>query len=311
LNVNDGRTGGGGVAPGGFPDQAPFWQTFVDPVKNHKGTGGGSGGGAGYGGGGAGYGSQGGSQGENRSRQDALQPCTVKQVLEAAGPDDNLTINNVSLQQVTVVALLSNVETQVTMMTMTLDDGSGKINCVHMLPPDESANDAASFRRNSLRDGTWVRLVGRIVVASGNRQLEAYMLRAVGDHNELIYHRLDVTRTMLAQTRGKKAANINNNGNGNFVSTTPGGMTGVTSGIDGLALEPTLRAVFDYAKQRHEDTKNIPGNMNEPSFTVEDIMRDVPGCKSHKDTREALDRLASDGHVYSTTDDDHYAFCQV
>jgi len=213
----------------------------------------------------------------------------VKQVLEAAGPDDNLTINNVSLQQVTVVALLSNVETQVTMMTMTLDDGSGKINCVHMLPPDESANDAASFRRNSLRDGTWVRLVGRIVVASGNRQLEAYMLRAVGDHNELIYHRLDVTRTMLAQTRGKKAANIN----------------------DGLALEPTLRAVFDYAKQRHEDTKNIPGNMNEPSFTVEDIMRDVPGCKSHKDTREALDRLASDGHVYSTTDDDHYAFCQV
>ena len=228
----------------------------------------------------------------------------MKQILEARGPDNELTVNGVALQQVTLVGQLSQVDTQVTVMKMRLDDGSGAIECSHMLPPDEDANpDAGMHRRQLLRDGTWARVVGRVMVAGGARQLEAFMLRPLADHNELTYHRLDVVRTFLAQTRPRKRAGP--------VNATA--MQGVTNGAppavgaDGLNLNPVSRAVYEYAKQRHESNKNS----DEISISVADVVRDVPQCGSHANAKSILDQLASDGYVYTTIDDDHFAFCQM
>ncbi len=138
-------------------------------------TGGGGGGGAGM--------------RENRSRQDALQPVMIKQLLDAShkGPDDQYEVNGVSLQQVTLVARLSAVNMQVTMMAMKLDDGSGEMECVHMLPPDEdqSSREYALQKRQLLRDGAWARVSGaspRLAATARSRHIAPRRRRPQRDH---------------------------------------------------------------------------------------------------------------------------------
>lgn len=254
-----------------------------------------------------------------RTRTEALQPATVKQLLEAtqSGPSDEYSVNGVGLQQVTLVARLSRVNVQVTMMSMTLDDGTGTLECVHMLPPDEDAagKEYALQRRQLLRDGAWARIAGRVTEAGGARQVEAFMLRAVDDHNELTYHRLDVVKTMVAQTKTRKRPMGGFGGGtqgvamgGAGVGMGMGGGGAQTIGADGLMLSQVQRAVFEYAKQRHDASNSGDGEM---SISVADVARDVPAVGSAQAAKQVLDDLASDGHVYSTHDENHYAFCQV
>lgn len=252
---------------------------------------------------------------DNRARRDALQPATIKQLLEASGGDDQLTVNGVGLQQVTVVARLYDVVTQVTMMSMRLDDGSGTIDVVMLLPPDEannaSARDVALARRQRLRDGAWARIVGQVRVQSGHRKLEAFMVRALDNHAEIVYHRLDVVRVFLAQTQPRKPRVSPTAATG--VDGLLGNSTGTSGGTaqlgaDGLMLDPAQRSVLDYARQRCEASKN---SGVDTSISLEDVARDVPSVGNVQYAKQILENLASDGHVFTTIDEDHYAYCVV
>lgn len=229
----------------------------------------------------------------------------MAQILAAEGPDEQLTINGVALQQVSVVGQLREVDVQVTMMSMRVDDGSGMIECVHLLPPDEDAarSDTAQARRAMLQNGAWARIVGRITNTGGQRQIEAYMLRAITDHNEITFHRLDVIRTLLAQTRPRKQTSNFNGTPMRGTSTPMGAVPG-----DGM-LNDLARAVFEYARQRYDQQA---GSGTEGSFSVNDVIRDVPSCGNAYDkAKEVLESLASDGHVYTTLDENTYAFCKM
>ena len=332
-NAGYGGYGGGGYGGGGYGggDGGGGYGGGGYGGGGYGGGGGGygyGGGGAGYGGGGGGYGADGGggymtnnagggggSQRQDHRRQDAVQPCTIKQVLEAKhdSPDDQFAVNGIALQQVTLVARLSNVNVQVTMMNMSLDDGSGIIECVHMLPADEdSTREYAMQKRQLLRDGAWARVVGAVSDVGGNRQIEAYRLRAVDDHNEITYHRLDVVKTFLAQTKPRPVKNLPAIPNVGGAGPMDGGM-GMGGNVamqtgDGMNLQPMHRAVYEYAKQRHEAAAAHQG---ESSISVEEVARDIPMVRTARQAKQVLEALASDGHVYTTLDEDHYAFCQI
>lgn len=261
------------------------------------------GGGGGYGGGGGG----GGGGGYN----DSLVAATIKQVQDAdagSGDDKHYTINGVPASQVTVVARIIKAEVQMTAISLVLDDGTGTIEGSHMLPADEdAANEHAVAKRQRITDGAWVRIVAGVQVVDGKRNLAVFRVRPVDDHNEIVYHRLDVVKTFLAQTRGKAGAK---GGAGGLAGGGFGGM-GMNTGMadaenavtDSLALNPIQRAAYDYVQARH--SPDVPG------VSVEDIMRDVPGFNSVQMVKEVMEHLASDGHVFTTVDENHYSFCHV
>lgn len=269
------------------------------------------GGGTGYGGGGGGYGGGGSGGRSGGGYNDSLVAATIKQVHEAqagSGDDKHYNINGVSSSQVTLVARIIKAEVQMTAISLVLDDGTGTIDGSHMLPADEdAANEHAVAKRQRITDGAWVRVVAGVQVVDGKRNLAVFRVRPVDDYNEIVYHRLDVVRTFLAQTRGKAGAKGAGGGMGAGGFGTMGGNTGVAdvgnAVTDSLALNPIQRAAYDYVQARHSP--------DGPGVSVEDIMRDVPGFSSIQMVKEVMEHLASDGHVFTTVDENHYSFCHV
>lgn len=253
-------------------------------------------------------GTQGGSQGgERQSYLDTLQGVTIKQIIGAGteGGDDKFVINGQHTQQVTLVARIKKAEVQVTMISLLLDDCTGLISGSHMLPADEemATNEFAVQKRARIKDGAWVRVTGTIQVMDGERRLSIYRIRPVDDANEIMYHRLDAVKTFLAQTRAK--------GNVNGVTSaapmqkmeTDMDIGADTGAADGLNLNPVHRAIFDYVKGKMNVSRN--------GVTVEEVRRDAAMGSSLAHVKEVLDTFAADGHMYTTIDENHYAFCKM
>lgn len=302
-----GGYGGGGFGSGGGYGGGGYGGDYA---------GGGGGGymsqGGGYGGGGGGAG---GSQGRGgQGYNDTVAAVTIKQVLDSIsgdGDDKNFVINGVPAGQVTIVGRIISAEIQMTAISVVLDDGTGCIAGSHMLPADEEAgNEAVIAKRQRIREWAWVRVVGGIQIVDGNRALAVFRIRPVDDFNEVVYHRLDVVRTFLAQTKGTKGIG---GGNGIGGMGAGGGAQGMGTGMgmgmmdsgmaDSLALNPIQRKAYEYLQSRHtQDGLGVP---------VEDIFRDVPGFPNIQAVKEVMEHLASDGHVFTTVDENHYSFCQV
>lgn len=309
--------------------------------SGYGGGGGGYGGGSGYGGGGGGggfnndnagggYMTTGGSQGAGGgggggrgNTAETIMPVTLKQIQDAGtepGGSDKLVINGATAEQVTCVARIVQSDTQMTMIAFTLDDCTGRMEGSHVLPADEAsgAHEFAVQKRERLKEGAWVRIVGVIddvSVENGTRRLSIYKIRAVDDMNELLYHRLDVVKTFLSLTRPKQPSGIvknesggavgigitngNTNGNG---ATTNGGTGGAQEvvGPDGLSV--LQREILEYVKSRGD---GHGGN----GVAIIDIQRDISTRTTLEKVREIMENFASDGHVYTSIDDNHFVYC--
>lgn len=267
--------------------------------------------GVGYGGG-VGGGGVGGAGRGGQGYNDTIAAVTIKQVVEAMsgdGDDKNFVINGVPAGQVTIVGRIIYAEMQMTAISIVLDDGSGCIGGSHMLPADEEAgNEAVIAKRQRIREWAWVRVIAGIQIVDGNRALAVFRIRPVDDFNEVVYHRLDVVRTFLGQTRGTKGSGVSSGAEGLGVGGSAQGMgTGMgmmdAGMVDSLALNPIQRKAYEYLQSRHtQDGLGVP---------VEDIFRDVPGFPNIPAVKEVMEHLASDGHVFTTVDENHYSFCQV
>lgn len=310
-------TGGGGGS--GFGGGGGY--------MNNGGDGGGGGGGYGYGGGGGGGGRGG---GEPRPRGDTLQPVTVKQLNTAAhdSPDDKYMINGQTVGLVTFIGRIMSCEVQVTMITLKVDDCTGPVNVVYMIDPEDT--EYARQKREHIKELAWVRVVGTLHDVDGMLQVNASHIKGVPDMNEWTYHRLEVVRAFLSQTmprpagaatgttpvrQGMSKFGISGQGGGAVPFGGYGGNGGDASGGMGASnamdasgfdtgMNKEMSSVYNYLKQRHttEDQSGI---------AITDISRDVPNLGPLSAVRSIMEALASDGHVYSTIDDDHFAFCMA
>jgi replication factor A2 len=275
--------------------------------------------------------------GEGKMRNDTLQPVTIKQLNTAAhdAPDDKYVINGHTLGLVTFLGRIMTCELQVTMITLKMDDCTGQVNVVYMIDPED--NEYSLQKREHVKELAWVRVVGNLNNVDGALQVNALHVKGVDDMNELSYHRLEVVRAFLSQTMPRPAATATGTtpvrqglskvglvasqggggvpfggygggGSGGAGAAGRGMGGGVAGGIDNSAFDSgmsrEMSAVYNYLKQRHH-----PDDQN--GVHVSEIAKNVQGVGSETAIRTIMDSLAGDGHVYSTIDDDHYAFCMA
>jgi replication factor A2 len=266
-------------------------------------------GGGGFANDGGGFLSQGNaSQAEKEKKprdKQSLVPMTIKQFLSAtkAGVDgDEWTVDGRAVQQVRVVGNVLKQDKRETKCTYTLEDQTGMVDATMWINAEEEGETTAARAARSA-PGNYVVVIGQPKEYGGKLYISAYDVRPVDDFNEVTHHFLEAIYSHAKQTHKmnnpQAAAPVNDSfGAFNASSAAPAGGAAAmdtSGGGGGLGLSPDQTRVFNYytAEGTGDEGCNIT--------SVADALG-MPAAA----VRNAVDFLSSEGHLYSTIDDDHH-----
>ncbi|GAB0490192.1 hypothetical protein MMPV_001424 [Pyropia vietnamensis] len=345
-----GAYGGGGGGTGGYGGGGAYGGGGTGGGYGGGGAYGGGGGGGGIGGGGfipggGGGGSSGGGGGGSGAapNADMLQPVTLKQLSTLSSQsDDTFTLNGVVLASVTFVARISTVNVLTTSAKMKMDDLTGSVAVVYWIDAGDSGTgegatgpDAVKLRELFVPQ-TWVRVVGKLSTFQGELNVKASHVVAVEDPNELMFHRLEVVRVFCAQTKlgstgpaGRMGGGVL--GAGGVASGHPrmgapaqgmggpaagrgmggGGMSGTSGlGAGGGGSAALVEGLTHVQSQLLEVIRVRSESITGVSYAEIVTSMQSSGLPESQ-LRAALEVLSSEGHIFSTSDDDHYKVCEV
>ncbi|KAG1687239.1 hypothetical protein DVH05_005290 [Phytophthora capsici] len=257
-----------------------------------------------------------GSQTTPTKRSGAAQsilPVTIKQLQTlsaSSGDDDALRLDGQEVSTVRLVGLLISLTPHSTTMRFQLDDGSGAFDCQYFISADD--DNASEGEMNRLREGSYVRVVGKLRTFQGKASLSCFSVNPVEDMNELTHHLLEVIYTHCYNSKGPL-----NNGKADVTMTSfntptkaaPGGNqwnqpSAATGGFGGgmdygmmdSNFSPEQKAILDVLGTCTSDR----------GLKIDQIYADLNGQMTEQQLRSALNYLTSEGHVYSTIDEDHF-----
>jgi len=273
------------------------------------------GGGFGEGGymqGGGGFGSpMADSQEKKRSaaKAQSILPCTIKQIQSATynQTEDSFKLGNTELNQVKIVGVIRDAQESATNIMYTINDMTGEDIIVRKWIDNEES-DVERERRSACRENTYVRVVGHLKSFKENsRSLIAFYLSPVMDFNEITYHMLDVIHSHLALS---KLPEMSGMATPMRHATTPGGR-----GFQGQMATPG-RMDQGFGGNTGGINAGLTGIQNqihsmitscqlEEGMAFADIKQRLRGV-SDAQIRSTLEFLSNEGHIYSTTDDDHF-----
>jgi len=242
-------------------------------------------------------------QGEKKARRSQnLVPITIKQIQQSA--EDTITVAEMEVHMVQIVGLIRSVDVTSTKITYTISDSTGTIDAVQWLESDNEDDDGS---RAALMENTYCRLAGSVRSHQGKRNLMVFKISPVTDLNLITTHILQVMHTQLKLENIAKMQNDGGMGGGtmggggmshslvgagNFDGNAGGG--GSFSGMSGLTGQQNM--VYQVINQFKD----------EQGVSRDQIYGSLMGKVNRGAVDEQLDFLSSEGHIYSTIDDDHF-----
>ncbi|XP_050402173.1 replication protein A 32 kDa subunit-B isoform X1 [Patella vulgata] len=230
---------------------------------------------------------------KGRSRAQNVLPCTVAQVFNATHSDEKFYSDETEMLQVTIVGLVRAVKETQTRLDYEIDDMTGPpIEVKQFVDNDESL--PAEERVPSMRENTYVRICGHVRSFGGKRSVVAYNMSPITDMNELTCHMLEIIHSHAFNASSGQNTNQTSYGGDNNMSMNQGSYN---SGDGGniLGLTPLQNQI-------HQVIKNNPSDTGASVVSVCQTLRGIP----EKAIKDAIDFLSSEGHIYSTIDEDHY-----
>jgi len=272
---------GGGYGDGGF-DNAGGGGGFMDTSAN--------------------FGTPGGGEKKARRSQN-LVPITIKQIQQS--PEDTVTVAGMEVHMVQIVGLIRAVDVTSTKITYSISDSTGVIDAVQWL---ESDNEDDNDSRANLMENTYCRLAGSVRSHQGKRNLMIFKISPVTDLNRITTHILQVMHTQLKleniskmqdgsmgggqmNVGGSGAMSHSLVGTGNFDGGAGGGSFSGMSGLTG-----PQKLVYQVIMQTSD----------EQGISRDSIYGALMGKVNRGAVDEQLEFLSSEGHIYSTVDDDHF-----
>ncbi|GLD98008.1 hypothetical protein PINS_up006705 [Pythium insidiosum] len=291
---------------GGFMDSASQGASQSTPSKGGRGGGGGGG----------------------RIARDAqtLVPVTVRQLLNRSETDDSIRVDGHEMSNVRVVGLLGNVVPHSTNVNFQLDDGTGVIDGRLFLHGDDL--ERAEEEIAKLRDGMYVRAVGSLRQFQDRLSLNCFTLTPITDFNEITHHFLETiyvhcyhTKGPLQSSGGAKAAADSGMGmnmgmgmggsqlnafgqpqqswnqmNSGYLGHSGGAAMGAMDYNMESSFSPEQKAILDVLGTCTSDR----------GVKIDEIFGQLRGRITEDQLRDALNYLTSEGHVYSTIDENHF-----
>jgi len=221
-------------------------------------------------------------------------PVNIGDILNA--PDEKLKIEDTEVHMVTFVGTVENIESKQTNISYSVRDDTGTIEVVQWIEGEGNAVSSIQVVEN-----TFCRVIGSVRQSQDKRHIMAFRVAPVTNVNEITSHLLETQyiKLKMRQLKSKMGQPFNNN---SVSSNSMGGsMSGPlastgfsSSGITGLTSFQTM--VYSI----------IQATLVETGIEKSQIYSAVKGKMASRDVDAALEFLCSEGHIYSTIDEDHF-----
>jgi len=228
---------------------------------------------------------------KKREKAQNLIPCTVSNIINAKQVEEQFLDDGVDLHQVTVVGIVRSVKESATRLDYDIDDMTGPFLDVRQFV-DNDDNTPDEERTPPMRENTYIRVFGHVRSFGDKRYLVAFKIYQIKDFNEVTSHLLEVIQSRVALQRA--ANNVTQDSNISMAGT--GGNTYAGAQMDSMN---GLSAV-------QQQISLVIRNCNDEQGVHIDVIKQKLKGMPNKAIADALDFLASEGHIYSTVDDEHF-----
>ena len=231
--------------------------------------------------------------GEKRKRAQNLCPIKINDIQLAE--EDGIKIEGREIGMVSVIGQVKTVEQTATKTVYTVEDNSGSIEAVHWTDADASDGIASG-----VSEGMNGRFIGSVRSQQGKKHIMVFKVLPVETKEELKAHELEClyVKLKLKQLNDKETQAI---GGGGSQAGLPNSMIGSNS--TGASQMSTTS--FGNSKQ-DSVFKILSACTREEGMSRDEVMQSLKGRVSKKELDDALEYLSGEGHIYSTTDEDHF-----
>lgn len=166
----------------------------------------------------AGYSENGEAGSQRQQTRTSLTPVTIRQINEATQktPDGEFSVNNVSLNMISITGILRKVENQTSAVSLTIEDGTGSIE-VKRWVDDTITTAAEETEMFQAWENTYVSVTGALKEFNQKKGIQQSKIFPVTDHNQLIYHILYALSNHLEAQGLLNVGAFKSEGNGLFV----------------------------------------------------------------------------------------------
>ncbi|KAM7029427.1 replication protein A 32 kDa subunit [Acridotheres tristis] len=239
-----------------------------------------------------GFGSPSGGQAEKkqRSRSQNIVPCTVSQLLAAEQVDETFRICDVEISQVTIVGIVRHAEKAPTNILYKVDDmTAAPMDVRQWVDTDEAGGENVV-----IPPGTYVKVAGHLRSFQNKKSLVAFKIMPLENMNEFTTHILEIVNAhMILRKNLMSASRVPQSFSSTGISDMGGYGGGSSLPVNGLTAHQSQ--VLNLIKSCH-----VPEGMS-----LQDLKHQLQSM-SMSTIKQAVEFLSSEGHIYSTVDDDHY-----
>ncbi|KFP02862.1 Replication protein A 32 kDa subunit, partial [Calypte anna] len=230
-----------------------------------------------------------------RMRSQNIVPCTVSQLLAAEQVDETFRIRDVEISQVTIMGIIRHAEKAPTNILYKVDDmTAAPMDVRQWVDTDVSTGFLTRGENVVVPPGTYVKVAGHLRSFQNKKSLVAFRIMPLENMNEFTTHILEIVNAhMILRKNLMVASRVPQS----FSSAGIGDMGGYGGGgslpVNGLTAHQSQ--VLNLIKNCP-----VPEGMSLQELKLQLHNMSMPTIK------QAVEFLSSEGHIYSTVDDDHY-----
>ncbi|KAM9532367.1 replication protein A 32 kDa subunit [Guaruba guarouba] len=238
-----------------------------------------------------GFSSPAGTQAEKkqRLRSQNIVPCTVSQLLAAEQVEETFRIGDVEIAQVTIVGIIRHAEKAPTNILYKVDDmTAAPMDVRQWVDTDEAGSENVV-----VPPGTYVKVAGHLRSFQNKRSLVAFKIMPLENMNEFTTHMVEIVNAHMILRRNLMSASKAPQSFSTGMGDVGGYGGGGSLPVNGLTVHQTQ--VLNLIKNCP-----VPEGMSLQELKVQ--LHNM----SMSTIKQAVEFLSSEGHIYSTVDDDHY-----
>eukprot|EP00551_Chaetoceros_affinis_P002890 CAMPEP_0203641558 /NCGR_PEP_ID=MMETSP0088-20131115/6881_1 /ASSEMBLY_ACC=CAM_ASM_001087 /TAXON_ID=426623 /ORGANISM="Chaetoceros affinis, Strain CCMP159" /LENGTH=283 /DNA_ID=CAMNT_0050497043 /DNA_START=38 /DNA_END=889 /DNA_ORIENTATION=+ len=246
------------------------------------------------------------SQNSNENRrtitaieEQTLIPVTIAMILNS---NDGMLQDGREPNQVKLVAAVRGVGKTSTSFNYEVEDGTGSIDIKEWFDEGDPLIKS-QIREEAAVEHQYVRIIGKMERFDNKPLVTAFAVRKLSSGNELTHHFLEVVHSVEAYKRCSQ------------IVGTPGGIAmggmanaiGIGGGVMPSTSTPLAQDSGMTGNELQDDILAFLAGSGEGGRNINEFIQSSTGKHTRGDIMNMFAHLSSEGIIYSTSDDNHYA----